>query len=419
LPFKVFFMLRCEPTGPAEGRPEDRLREPRSTRRIGAALALGAWGGLIGIALYACTATTPAPPPTASYRPSEFADLPGWSADRQAEALPALRRSCAQLAKLPDDRPVGPSALGAAGRAGDWRPACRALASLHTDDEAARAYFERWFRPVQVSRSDGSDGLFTAYYEPELRGARQRGGRYTVPLYGRPADLVARADNSVGRMVGGRFEPYPTRAEIDAGQIRPPLPVVLWLDDAVDAYVLQVQGSGRIRLAEGGVTNVGVAATNGRPYVSIGRILVQRGQLTVEGASMQSIRAWLRANPAAGRALINENPRYVFFRETGATGAVGAQGVPLTAGRSLAVDTAFVPLGAPVWLDTAWPGRPDRPLRRLMVAQDTGGAIKGAVRGDVFWGTGEAALAEAGRMHEAGRYYVLVPREAALRIATR
>ena len=305
------------------------------------------------------------------------------------------------------------------GRAGDWRPACRALAELHTDDATARAYFERWFRPVQVTASDGGDGLFTAYYEPELRGSRRPGGRYTVPLYGRPADLVVRPDNTVGRMAGGRFETYPSRAEIDAGTVQPPPPVLLWLDDPVDAYVLHVQGSGRIRLAEGGTTNVGVAATNGRPYVSIGRLLVQRGQLTVEGASMQSIRAWLRANPAAGRALINENPRYVFFRETGSAGAVGAQGVPLTAGRSLAVDPAFVPLGAPVWLDTAWPGRPGQPLRRLMVAQDTGGAIKGAVRGDVFWGTGEGALAEAGRMHQAGRYYVLVPREAALRIATR
>jgi membrane-bound lytic murein transglycosylase A len=394
----------------------DRRPAPVVTpRRFGAALALGAWGAILG--LYGCTTTPPAGP--AAYRPSDYADLPGWTADRQAEALPALRRSCAQLDKLPDDRPVGPAALAAAGRAGDWRPACRALAEIHTDDATARAYFERWFRPVQVTAIDGGDGLFTAYYEPELRGARRPGGRYTVPLYGRPADLVVRPDNSVGRMAGGRFEPYPSRAEIDAGAVQPPPPVLLWLDDPVDAYVLQVQGSGRVQLAEGGSTRVGVAATNGRPYVSIGRLLVQRGQLTVEGASMQSIRAWLRANPAAGRALINENPRYVFFRETGAAGAVGAQGVPLTAGRSLAVDPAFVPLGAPVWLDTAWPGRPGQPLRRLMVAQDTGGAIKGAVRGDVFWGTGEAALAEAGRMHQAGRYYVLVPREAALRIATR
>lgn len=379
------------------------------------------WGGFIGLTLYACTSTAPpASPPTAIYKPGEFAELPGWTAYRQAEALPALRRSCAQLAKLPDDKPVGPAALGAAGgRAADWRPACHALAGLHTSDADARAYFERWFRPVQVSRSDGSTGLFTAYYEPELRGARRPGGRYTVPLYGRPADLVVQPDGSVGRRVGGKVVPYPTRAEIDGGQVQPPPPVLLWLDDAVDAYVLQVQGSGRVRLAEGGVTNVGVAATNGRPYVSIGRLLVQRVQLTVEGASMQSIRAWLRANPAAGRALINENPRYVFFRETGVTGAVGAHGVPLTAGRSLAVDPAFVPLGAPVWLDTAWPGQPSRPLRRLMVAQDTGGAIKGAGRGDLFWGTGETALAEAGLMHEPGRYFVLVPRAAALRIATR
>lgn len=399
-------------------RTRSRRRRPADARRrLGVALALGAWSGLIGIALYACTTTTPSAPGVASYRPSDYDHLPGWSADRQAEALPALRRSCALLDRQPDDKPVGPPALGAsAGRVADWRPACRALAELHTDDAQARAFFERWFRPVQVT--DGGDGLFTAYYEPELRGSRTRHGRYTVPLYARPADLVMRPDGSVGRMTAGRFEPYPSRAEIDAGAVQPPPPVLLWLDDPVDAYVLHVQGSGRVVLAEGGSTRVGVAATNGRPYVSIGRLLVQRGQLTVEGASMQSIRAWLRANPAAGRALIAENPRYVFFRETGAAGAIGAQGVPLTAGRSLAVDPAFVPLGAPVWLDTAWPGRPDRPLRRLMVAQDTGGGIKGPVRGDLFWGTGEAALDEAGRMHQPGRYYVLVPREA-MRVATR
>jgi membrane-bound lytic murein transglycosylase A len=373
------------------------------------------------IGLYGCTAT-PTPEPKSAgavYTPSEFAALPGWHADRHAEALPALRRSCAVFARMPDDKPVGPAGLAApAGRVADWRPACRALAEIHTDDATARAYFERWFQPVRVSAGAAADGLFTAYYEPELRGARKRQGRYTVPLYAKPADLVVRADNSVGRRAGGRFEPYPARAEIDAGTVKPAPPVLLWLDDPVDAYVLHVQGSGRIRLAEGGVTNVGVAATNGRPYVSIGRLLVERGQLTVEGASMQSIRAWLRANPASGRALINENPRYVFFRETGAAGAVGSLGVPLTPGRSLAVDPAFVPMGAPVWLDTSWPGRPDRPLQRMMVAQDTGGAIKGAVRGDVFWGVGETALAEAGRMHQPGRYYVLVPREVALRVAT-
>lgn len=398
-------------------RPTARTRR----RRLAAAFALGAWGAVFG--LYGCTAPPPPaerPSARAVYTPSDFAALPGWAEDRQSEALPALRRSCAVFARLPDDRPVGAPGLAAsAGRVADWRPVCQALARIRTDDATARAYFERWFQPIEVSAADAGAGLFTAYYEPELRGARHRHGRYVVPLHAKPADLVVRPDKTVGRMVGGRFEPYPDRAAILAGKVRPAPPVLLWLDDPVDAYVLHVQGSGRIRLAEGGTTHVGVAATNGLPYVSIGRLLVERGELTVEGASMQSIRAWLRAHPEAGRALMNENPRYVFFRETGEAGAVGSFGVPLTPGRSLAVDPTFVPMGAPVWLDTFWPGGGTRPLRRMMVAQDTGGAIKGPARGDIFWGVGEAALADAGRMHQPGRYYVLVPRTVALRVAAR
>ncbi|MHA1569976.1 MAG: murein transglycosylase A, partial [Alphaproteobacteria bacterium] len=216
---------------------------------------------------------------------------------------------------------------------------------------------------------------------------------------------------------GRRLEPYPARARIVSGALDGALPVLLWLDDPADAFVLHIQGSGRVRLAGGGTVRVGYDGNNGHPFVSIGRKMLDRGLIEPEDASMQAIRRWLRANPAKARALLDEYPRYIFFREIEGEGPIGAQGVALTPGRSLAVDPQFVPLGAPLWLDTSQPGSSDQPLRRLVVAQDTGGAILGAVRGDLFWGTGEAALEEAGRMKQPGQYYQLLPRAVADRVA--
>ena len=311
------------------------------------------------------------------------------------------------------------------GAAAAWQEACAALPAK-ADAAQTRAYIERWFRPFRAANNDQPVGLFTGYYEAELKGARQPGGRYSVPLYRTPNDLVQVdlgqfADELKGRTLAGRVEAgrllrYPDRARIEAGYLKDKGLELLWVDDPVDLFFLQVQGSGRVTLAEGGSMRVGFAGHNGHGFVAIGRLLIDSGKMAREKVSMQAIRDWLRANPAEARALMNQNPRYIFFREIAPTegdGPIGAQGVPLTPGRSLAVDRRFIPMGVPLWLDTTMPGATDRKLRRLMVAQDTGGAIQGPVRGDFFWGTGEPALAEAGKMRSQGSYYLLLPKAVA------
>ena len=332
--------------------------------------------------------------------PVDFGHLPGWRDDAMAQVLPAFARSCDKLADLPPGRPIGRDGQG--GVAGDWLAPCGALRDVATgDDRAARAYFEAWFRPYLVAAGSNSEGLFTGYFEPQLNGSRRVGGRYRVPLYGRPADLQAdpgRADH-----------PYYSRAEIEAGALVGKAAVLFWVDDPVDAYILQVQGSGRILLDDGTRVQVGYDGSNGQRYVSLARILLNHGWLTPDDTTMQTVRAVLKAHPVEAPGLMRENPRYVFFRLVSGEGPVGTAGVALTAGRSLAVDPEFVPLGVPLWLDTSEPD--GTPLRRLMVAQDSGAAIKGAVRGDVFWGAGEAAFDKAGRMNRRGSYYLLLPRQ--------
>jgi len=364
------------------------------------------------------------PPAKPTLTAVAYDDLPGWSADRHAEALPVLARSCAALTRRGGAGPAPANLPAAAVPADAWQAACAALAEVPPgDDGAARTYFERWFMPYAVSLGDDPEGLFTGYYESELNGAWSRDESYRVPIHARPDDLVdvdlgrflpdLRGRHIVGQVVGGRLQPYPARAEIVSGAAEAALPVLLWVDDPADAFVLHIQGSGRVRFPDGGTVRIGYAGNNGRPFVSIGRILLDDGLISPADANMQAIRRWLRENPDKAKEVLDQYPRYIFFRLIEGEGPIGAQGVALTAGRSLAVDTAILPLGAPVWLDTRQPGTTDVPLRRLMVAQDAGGAIKGAVRGDIFWGTGEAALAEAGRMKQKGHYYLLLPRAAA------
>jgi len=332
-------------------------------------------------------------------RRAAFRELPGWRDDTIAQALPALRASCGALATEPADTPMGWK--GMAGTVGAWRPVCRALAAVKARDAALRPIIEAALVPFAVADAEGPDGLFTGYYEPELRGARKRSAAYGVPLYRPPPDLKA---------------PYYSRQAIDDGALAGRGLELLWLADPIDAFFLQTQGSGRVRLAEGGSLRVGYAASNGLPPTMIGRILVERGELTKEAATMQTVRQWLRDHPAEAPALMQQNARYIFFREVPGDGPLGALGVALTPGRSLAVDADLLPLGAPLWLDTTYPaGTPEagQPLRRLVVAQDSGGAIKGAVRGDLYWGSGDAALRYAGPMKQPGRYYLLLPKSVA------
>jgi membrane-bound lytic murein transglycosylase A len=387
--------------------------------------------------LTSCAPRPPAPDKLV-LKPVGYADLPGWTADDHAAALPALLATCARFAKQPDDTRLPPTAgepanaPGIGGTLADWRGACAAAAQVPAGDAiAARRFFESQFHPFRAANNRDTGGLFTGYYEAELRGSRERSDIYATPLYRTPTDLVSvdLSDFSpefagrtiAGKVVQGKLKPYDDRAAIEKGALKERGLELIWVDDPVDSFFLQIQGSGRITLDDGSVVRVGYANKNGHIYTAIGRELVKRGVMTTEQVSMQSLRAWLNANPGEADALMNANRSYVFFREIpGAKadeGPLGAQSVPLTPGRSLAVDRKFVPLGVPVWLDSANPDDKSGPrLRRLLIAQDTGGAIRGPVRGDVFWGWGEPAAQRAGAMRDRGEYYILLPLPAAERV---
>ena len=364
--------------------------------------------------------------------PVSFSDLPGWSASDPRDALKAWRRSCAVLAKSFPGQPMG--GTGYAGRVAQWLPVCRATPPDTASADAVRAYFGNWFVPLAIGAGGDTEGLFTGYYEPELAGSRQRTRRFRIPIYGRPDDLVVAdlgrfrvnlaGQRIAGRVDGNRLVPYPSRADIDA-QGLPHAKILLYTDDPVSVFFLHIQGSGRVRFAGGNVTRLAYAGTNGRPYTSIGRVLVAHGALELANVSLQSIAAWLRSHPHAARGVMEADQSYVFFSASPlgdpALGSPGTLGAPLTPAASLAVDAQLHPLGAPVYLDTtipdADPAKPDCRFAKLLVAQDTGGAIRGPVRGDVFWGFGAVAEAIAGRMKSRGRFYVLVPKQIAAALA--
>lgn len=357
------------------------------------------------------------------FQPASFTDLQGWRDDRVLEALPALRRSCARLVQQPAERRLGPE--GEAGTIADWQEPCDTLRShSFASDADLRRFLEANFRPFAVEARPRQDGLFTGYYEAEIEASRTRGNGYGVPLHAPPSDLVTAdldafdpelgGEKLVGRVTEGTFRPYHSRAEIEEGALQGKADVLLWGTDPVDVFFLHIQGSGVATLPDGRRQRVGFAASNGRPFYAIGRALIEEGVVSRDEASMQSIRQWLQENPDRAQELMQRNKRYIFFREIDADGPIGAQGVPLTAGRSLAVDRDVLPLGIPLWLETRWPNS-QAPLSRLMVAQDTGSAITGAVRGDFFWGSGEEAFERAGRMKEPGRYWILLPRAVAER----
>lgn len=353
---------------------------------------------------------TPAQPPAVAGRVVSYADLPGWTEDRHADALAAFLAGCKAIKP---DKPLAAACVAA-----------RALPA--GDDAAARAFWEARFEPVELSNSNGAiDGLITGYYEPVIPACRARKPDCSVPIHGVPEDLItvdlAAIDPDLkgkrlrGRLDGRKLVPYASRAEIDSrnGNGKPlPAPILAWAADAVDLFFMQVQGSGRLQMDDGSVMRVGYADQNGHPYRPVGRSLVERGALSKDGVSMQSIRGWLSANPAERDAVLATNPSYVFFRELPPSddGPLGSLGVPLTPARSIAVDVNAVPLGSPVWLATIDPDD-GSPIRRLMAAQDTGGAIRGTVRADLFWGRGEVAAAKAGRMQQPGRMWLLRPRQ--------
>lgn len=359
------------------------------------------------------TLPTPSPIFSRTFQAGKWTDLPGWADDDLAAAWPAFLQSCRGMAS----RPHGPT----------WKRVCDlAKVADGKPGQDSRRFFEQNLRPYAIVNADAttidakSNGLVTGYYEPLLRGSRTRSKGFEQPVRGVPDDLLTIDLSSVfpelkdkrvrGRLEGNKVVPYWSRAEIGARGDRLPSKTLLYVDDAVELFFLQVQGSGRVKLADGSTIRLNYGDQNGYPYQSIGRLLVDRGELKLEEASMQGIQAWARANPAQLDDLLNANPSYVFFREmpNSKDGPVGALGVPLTAERSIAIDPRSVPLGAPVFLATTRPNSAQT-LNRLVMAHDTGGAIKGAVRADFFWGFGKEAGEQAGRMKQSGRLWVLWP----------
>ena len=340
-------------------------------------------------------------------KPVKWEEIDGFNQDNLTQAWPAWLQGCSTL--------INKQA---------WKSACTTANTLRTPSNAEiNAYYKKYFTPYTATNSDGSDtGLITGYYEPLLNGSRKKSAQTPYPLYSQPNDLISVELGDVypdlkfkrvrGKLVGNKLLPYYTRAEIETD----PSPLqgheFIWIDDIIDVFFLQIQGSGLVQLDNGEQVHVGYADQNGYTYNSIGRLLVERGELTLDQASMQGIKNWARNNLDKLRELLNSNPSYVFFRElpAGLPGPLGALGVPIIAQRTVAVDPKYIPLGAPVFLSTTQPNS-NLPLKRLVMAQDTGGAIKGGVRADFFWGAGNEAGKLAGAMKQKGKVWVLLPKE--------
>lgn len=378
----------------------------------------------VSVVLAACSTTTtdtkispyPADDAALTITPVNFASLPGWDADNLDGTIDALARSCAKLKAQDQTNPFGDPAWNIT--VGDWAPACGKIAS----GEAAadpRAFFQMFFTPYEATSGTYKEGLFTGYYEAALKGSRTRSTQYDTPLLKRPDDLVMvelgefrealKGQRIAGRVVNGSLKPYESRADIEAGKLKNGVPLV-YVDDPVDAFFLQIQGSGRVMLDDGSEVRVGYAGQNGHAYYAIGRELVKRELMDKDQVSMQSIRAWLDANPDQAAEFMNLNPSYVFFEELKGEGPLGAQNVALTPTRSMAIDRTKVPYSTPLWLDIKEPVPGKGDIKRLVIAQDTGGAIKGPIRGDFYWGYGLEAEHNAGLMKATGRYWLLLPR---------
>lgn len=340
------------------------------------------------------------------HKRAQWSALTGWADDDLLPAWQAFLKSCTVLSKQPV-----------------WKENCKAATALQKPNNTTlRNFFESYFTPYQIINTDNSEeGLVTGYYEPLLKGSRKPSSRYRYPIYATPSELLTIDLGAAypelkdlrlrGRVDGRKIVPYYSRAEIMTNPKILNGYELLWVEDEVELFFLHIQGSGRIVFDNGEMIKIGFADQNGHPYNSIGKLLVQRGDLPLEKASMQGIKQWGQQNPSKLPALLQQNARYVFFRELPAdlSGPIGALGVPLTAGRSIAIDPLSIPQGAPVFLATTWPNT-NKPLNRLMVAQDVGSAIKGGIRADFFWGFGHEAGNQAGRMKQSGKMWVLMPR---------
>ncbi len=386
-------------------------------RAAGFALLFVGLAALLSYAVLFAPRPPPAPelPDLLVFEVASFDELPGWGRAELRQTFVAFQRSCRLFTQrvLPEGDVNGEA----------WVEACTAADSATTAamdmETIARNFFSNGFTPLRIRNNDEGTGLFTGYYEPQLRGSLTQTEEFSTPLLARPDDLVMvnlsdfpgeHSGRIAGRVTDGNLRPFEDRREIEDGAL-PNAPPIVWIDDPVDAFFLHIQGSGRVVLPDGSVLRVGYDGQNGHPYTAIGRVLVERGEMTVEEASMQSIRAWLASHPEGAREVMDTNASYIFFRELNVPnpnlGPFGAANVPLTPGYSLAVDRTWHALGAPAYVATELPD--GMPFQRLMVMQDTGGAIRGPIRGDIFFGFGAEAAEIAGRMRGQGEMWVLVP----------
>ena len=349
---------------------------------------------------------------------TDIDSLPGWNNDKVLNAFPALQKSCRSILKKLNRRQSSKKTLK---KHSSWQNVCDQITTNSFGEDSFREFLKSKFNAYQIRYRGSDEGLFTGYYEPTLDGSLKLSREYKTPIYPKPTDLIhvnlgewkESLNNSriLGRVVGNKLKPYFSRSDISKGALDREITPILWLKSEIDAFFLHIQGSGRVVLPDGEVYRLGYAGKNGRKYYPIGRYLAEIGAIPKENISMQSIKKWLRENPGKKKDVMNMNPSYVFFRKlNGKDGPIGAQGVVLTSGRSLAVDRHYSKLGAPIWLSANFEDEEGKKLQRLMVAQDTGGAIKGPIRGDVFWGSGKTAERLAGTMKAKGSMYVFYPK---------
>jgi membrane-bound lytic murein transglycosylase A len=404
---------------------------------MGVRSSYGAWQplgafillALLGLGLAWLTRPIPQSQAVLRLEPIGFDHLPGWGQDDPVAALAAFQRACAPILKRTGDSPIGPNS--AYGRTLAWQEVCRHANNLpvqmRSEDDRhffARHFFESEFTPYRVFAGANDLGLFTGYYELEAKGSLTRLRADQAPIFVRPDDLIdvdlgafapdLKGRRTAGKIRGNRLEPYPDRGQIMEGALGASAKPLAFLDDPVDAFFMEIQGSGRIRLADNSILRVGFSGQNGHAYTALGREMIRRGLMRRKDVSMQSLRRYLTDHPDQRDDLLRSNRSYVFFKPlTGLQddlGPLGADGTQLTPGRSLAVDRSFHGLGAPVYVDATDADGRTQPVRRLLIAQDTGGAIRGPVRGDIFWGAGEDAANRAGLMRAEGRMYVFLPK---------
>lgn len=362
------------------------------------------------------------PPAKLGIRTSTFSHLPGWADADTKKSMLTFQVSCKVFLRQDPKKSVGSDYFDL--NAEDWYPTCKEAMMLQPlSSQNTKQFFEKWFIPVEFIEKKPVEGLFTGYYMPLLKGSLKRTKEYNVPLYDVPSNLLTinlglfandlKNRNIVGRISGSRIIPFYTRAEINQGAIENKAPVVAWVDSLVDRSFLEIEGSGLIQLKNGKQIAVGYSGQNGAAYTALAKVLIDKGVMTRDNASMQHIRSYLESHPNEVNSVLNANKSFVFFQKLKQSVAIGTLGTPLTPGYSLAIDRKWIPLGIPLWLNTTRPDNQSdeqKTLKRLMIAQDTGGAIRGMVRGDVYWGAGEKATSIAGKMKNFGNYWILIPK---------